>query len=43
MSIPQKINFSGKLEDDDAAMLFVSEKHQKPILIFSLDLLIATQ
>ena len=43
MNIPQKINFSGKLEDDDAAMLFVSEKHQKPILIFSLDLLIATQ
>ena len=43
MSIPQKINFPGKLEDDDAAMLFVSEKHQKPILIFSLDLLIATQ
>ena len=43
MSIPQKIDISGKLEDDDAAMLFVSEKHQKPILNFPLDLFIATQ
>ena len=43
MSIPQQINFPGKLEDDDAAMFFVAEKHQKTILNFSLDLLIVTE
>ena len=37
-SIPQQINFSGKLEEtDDATILFVSEKQQKTILNFSLD------
>ena len=36
-SIPQQINFIGKLEADDGATLFfVAEKQQKTILIFSL-------
>ena len=31
-SIPQQINFAGKLEEDDGAtMLFIAEKHQKAI------------
>ena len=43
-SIPQKINFIGKLEEDDsAAMLFIAEKQQKIILNFSLDPLIVTE
>ena len=43
-SIPQQINFTGKLEAyDGAAMFFVSEKEQKTILNFSLDSLIATE
>ena len=33
-SIPQQINFVGKLEKDDgAAMFFVSENQQKTILL----------
>ena len=41
MSIPQQINFIGKLEEDDgAAMFFVSEKQQEAILNFFLDSLI---
>ena len=40
-SIPQQINYVGKLEeDDDVTMFFVSEKQQKFILKFSLDSLI---
>ena len=35
-SIPQKIKFTGTLEEDDGGtMSFVSEKQQKPILNFS--------
>ena len=35
-NIPQKINFTGKLEKDDgAAMSFIAEKQQKSILDFS--------
>ena len=37
-SIPQQINFTGKLEDDDGGtVFFVSEKQQKIILNFSLN------
>ena len=43
-SISQQINFTGKLqEDDDAIMFFVSEKQQKAILNFSLDSLVVTE
>ena len=37
MNISQKINFTGKLEDDGATMFFIAEKQQKTLLIFSLD------
>ena len=41
MSIPQQINFVGKLEkDDDAVMFFIAEKQQKTVLNFSLNSLI---
>ena len=41
MSIPQQINFTGKLgEVDGATMFFIAEKQQKAILNFSLDSLI---
>ena len=44
MSIPQQINFFGKLkEDDDEVMLFIAERQQKSILDFSLDALIVTE
>ena len=44
MSIPEQINFAGKLEEDDGAtMLFIAEKQQKAILNFSLDSLIVTE
>ena len=37
-SIPQQINFEGKLEEDDGAtMFFIAEKQHKTIPIFSLD------
>ena len=40
----QQINFVGKLEEvDDSIMIFISEKQQKTILNFSLDLLIVTK
>ena len=42
-SIPQQINFIGKLQKDNAAtMFFVAEQQQKTILNFSVDSLIAT-
>ena len=44
MSIPQQINFTGKLgEVDGATMFFIAEKQQKAILNFSLDSLILTE
>ena len=43
-SIPQQINFTIKLEEDDAAtMSLMSEKQQKTVLNFSLDSLIVTE
>ena len=43
-SIPQQINFVGKLEKyDGATMFFMAKKQQKAILKFSLDLLIVTE
>ena len=43
-SIPQQINFTRKLEEDDSAtMLFIAEKQHKNILNLSLDSLIATE
>ena len=40
-SIPQQINFTGKLEEDHGSRNFYfTEKLQKTILNFSLDLLI---
>ena len=37
-SIPQQINFTGKLEENDgAAMFFFAGKYQKTIINFSLD------
>ena len=43
-SIPQQINFTGKLEKDDGVtMIFIAEKQQKAILNFSLDSLIVTE
>ena len=43
-SIPQQINFIGKLErDDDVRMFFIPEKQHKTILSFSLDSLIVTE
>ena len=43
-SIPQQINFTGKLEKGDGVtMIFIAEKQQKAILNFSLDSLIVTE
>ena len=43
MTIPQQINFTGNLEDENGATVFFNaEKQQKAILGFSLDLLIIT-
>ena len=43
-SITQKINFIGKLEEDEGVkMFFMAEKQQKSFLSFSLDSLIATE
>ena len=37
-SIPQKINFAGKLEEDDsAAIFFIAERQEKTISDFSLN------
>ena len=42
-NVPQQINFTGKLKEDDGArMFFIAGKQQKAILNFSLDLLIVT-
>ena len=32
MSISQKINFTGKLQEDGATIFFIAEKQQKTIL-----------
>ena len=43
-SIPQQINFKGKLDEDDGVtMFFFAEKQQKTILNFSLDSFIVTE
>ena len=44
-SIPQQINFAGKLkeEGDDAKMFFIAQKQQKTILNISLDSLTVTE
>ena len=43
-TIPQQINFTGKLEEnDDAIIFFIAEKQQETILNFSLDSLIVTK
>ena len=43
-NISQRINFTGKLKEDDSAiMFFIAEKQKKAILNFSLDLLIVTE
>ena len=43
-SIPQQINFVGKLEENDGAvMFFIAEKQQKTIINFSLNSLIVTE
>ena len=43
-SIPQQINFVGKLEEDNGAtMFFITEKQHKNTLNFSLDSLIVTE
>ena len=43
-SIPQQIDFIGKLEEDDGVIMFViAKKQQKTILNFSLDSLIVTE
>ena len=39
-SIPQQINFIGKLKEDDDAIMFIAEKQQKTVLNLSLDPLI---
>ena len=44
MNIPQQINFVGKPEEDDiAVMLFISEKQQRTILNFSSNSLIFSE
>ena len=44
MNIPQKINFLGKVEEDNGVTtFFIAEKQHKTILNFSLDSLIATE
>ena len=44
MSIPQKINFKVKIEEDDGmTMFFIAEKQHKTILNFYLDVLIVTE
>ena len=43
-SIPQQINFTGKLEEYyDATIFFITEKQQKTIVNFSIDLLFVTE
>ena len=42
-TIPQQINFKGKLEENGATMFFIAEKEQETIFNFSLHLLIVTE
>ena len=44
-SIPQEINFTGKLQQDDgdATIFFITEKQQETFLNFSLDSLFVTK
>ena len=42
-SIPQQINFGGKLEEDGATMFFIAEKQHKTTIIFSLGSFIVTE
>ena len=43
-SIPQQINFTGKLDEDDGVtMFFIAEKQQKTVLNFSFDSFIVTE
>ena len=43
-SIPQQIDFVGKLEEDDGwTMFFIAEKQEETILNFSLDSIIVTK
>ena len=41
-NIPQKVNFTEKLEDDGPTMFLIAKKQQKTILNFFLNLLIVT-
>ena len=44
MSVPQRINFKEKLEEDGGARsFFIAEEQQKALLNFSLDSLIVTE
>ena len=44
MSVPQQINFAGKLQEGNGArMFFIAEKQEKTILNFSLDSLNLTE
>ena len=44
MSVPQQINFAGKLQEDNGArMFFIAEKQEKAILNFFLDSLDLTE
>ena len=42
-NIPQEINFTGKLKEDDGATFLLLKKQQATILNFSLDSLIVTE
>ena len=42
-TIPRKISFTGKLEEEDGATFFITEKQQKTVLNSSLDSLIVTE
>ena len=44
INIPQKINFTRKLKEDNGiTMFFIAKKQQKTVRDFSLDLLIVTE
>ena len=44
MTIPQRINITGTLEEDDnATIFFIGERQQKAILNLSLDSLVVTE
>ena len=43
-NIPQQINFTGQLEEDDGATIFfIAKKQQKTVPIFSVNSLIVTE